>query len=56
VAGGLTIGNVKEAVQVLSPMGIDVSGGVEINGEKSVEQIKNFLAYARSLERGNEEC
>lgn len=56
VAGGLTIGNVKEAVQVLSPMGIDVSGGVEINGEKSIEQIKEFLAYARLLERGNEEC
>ena len=56
VAGGLTIDNIKDAVQVLSPMGIDVSGGVEINGEKSAEQIERFLAYARSLERGNEEC
>lgn len=56
VAGGLTVDNVKEAIDILSPEGIDISGGVEINGEKSAKKIKEFLAYARLLERGNEEC
>lgn len=56
VAGGLTIDNVKEAVEVLSPAGIDISGGVELNGEKSVVKIEEFLAYAKLLVRGNEEC
>jgi len=56
VAGGLTAENVGEAVRILSPEGIDVSGGVETNGDKDVEKIKQFLIAARRAKGGRELC
>jgi len=52
VAGGLTADNVGEAVRILSPEGIDVSGGVETNGSKDIEKIKQFLIAARRAKGG----
>lgn len=52
VAGGLTAENVGEAVRILSPEGIDVSGGVETNGSKDLEKIKQFLTAARRAKGG----
>lgn len=44
LAGGLTPENVKEAVQVLHPYGVDVSSGVERpEGGKDKEKITKFV-------------
>ena len=47
LAGGLTPENVKEAVNFVKPVGVDVSSGVEENGVKSAEKIKRFLSALR---------
>ena len=50
LAGGLTPGNVAEAVALSGAPAVDVSSGVEdAPGEKSVHKIKAFLAVARTL-------
>lgn len=49
-AGGLTPDNVAEAIQVLKPDGVDISGGVETNGVKDIEKIERFIAAVRRTE------
>ena len=56
VAGGLTAENVGEAIRILSPEGIDVSGGVETNGSKDIEKMQQFLLAARRAKGGGESC
>ncbi|WP_233138942.1 phosphoribosylanthranilate isomerase [Sporomusa sphaeroides] len=46
-AGGLTPENVTQAIAVLGPDGVDVSGGVETNGIKDIEKIKRFITAAK---------
>ncbi len=53
VAGGLNAVNVTEAIRILRPDGIDVSGGVETDGVKDPEKINRFIAAARSAERNH---
>ena len=50
VAGGLTPDNVAEAIRILKPDGVDVSGGVETNGVKDSKQIQRFITAVRSME------
>ncbi|MDR3348724.1 MAG: phosphoribosylanthranilate isomerase [Acidaminococcales bacterium] len=50
VAGGLTPGNVGEAIKALRPCAVDVAGGVEINGEKSPALIQEFIKKAREAD------
>ncbi|WP_319402560.1 phosphoribosylanthranilate isomerase [uncultured Anaeromusa sp.] len=51
VAGGLTTANVTEAIQLLRPDGVDVSGGVESSrGVKDCAAIAAFIAAARQAE------
>jgi len=50
VAGGLTGDNVMEAVKVVRPFGVDVSGGVEKEpGVKDGEKVRGFVRAVRSV-------
>jgi phosphoribosylanthranilate isomerase len=47
IAGGINEANVRELLDRYSPAVIDVSSGVETNGEKDHEKIKSFLQRVR---------
>src|SRR5699024_891026 len=48
LAGGLTSHNVQTAIQRLVPIGVDVSSGVETNGNKDHTLIQTFIKQAKS--------
>lgn len=49
IAGGLNAENVKEAISRFEPYAVDISSGVETNGEKDPEKIKIFIKTAKGV-------
>jgi len=50
IAGGLTGENVRAAVRILRPEGVDVSSGVETGGEKDRGKMADFVRAVRMAE------
>lgn len=50
LAGGLNEGNLGDALERLRPYGVDVSTGVETEGQKDGNKIIRFVRLARSCE------
>lgn len=50
VAGGLTPVNVRQAIHILRPFGVDVASGVEANGDKrrkDPDKLRDFIHNAK---------
>lgn len=50
LAGGLNASNVSKALNIAEPDGVDVSSGVEVNGEKDAQRIRSFIDAVRARE------
>ncbi|MCD7934418.1 MAG: phosphoribosylanthranilate isomerase [Oscillospiraceae bacterium] len=53
LAGGLSPENAAEAVRRLHPHGLDVSSGIETDGQKDANKMKNFVRIARDAAGGD---
>lgn len=49
LAGGLTPENVRTAIEEVHPFAVDVSSGVETEGTKDLEKIKDFITNAKQI-------
>lgn len=47
LAGGLNPDNVVEVIEIYKPFGVDVSSGVETDGEKDLKKIEEFINKAK---------
>lgn len=54
IAGGINVDNVKEAWDTFHPYGVDVSGGLETDGEKDIQKIQAFMQRVKVINRRKE--
>lgn len=47
LAGGLNAGNAREAIEAVSPFGLDICSGVRIDGRLDTEKLAAFFASAQ---------
>ncbi|MDQ0214355.1 phosphoribosylanthranilate isomerase [Oikeobacillus pervagus] len=47
LAGGLDFQNVQEAISIVHPFAVDISSGVETDGKKDINKIKQFIQCAK---------
>lgn len=52
LAGGLNCSNLQEAVDIVKPYMVDVSSGVESNGYKDDNKVREFIKIAKSIAGG----
>jgi phosphoribosylanthranilate isomerase len=50
LAGGMNLENIKKAIEETNPFAVDVSSGVETDGFKDPEKIKEFIKRVREWE------
>ena len=48
IAGGLTADNVLAAIEAFSPYAVDVSSGIETDGQKDVAKITTFIERVKA--------
>jgi phosphoribosylanthranilate isomerase len=54
LAGGLGVENVTDAVKTLHPFAVDVSSGIETDGVKDPEKMKDFVSAVRAADGKDE--
>lgn len=47
LAGGLNVLNVKRAIEVVKPFGVDICSGVRTNGKLDAEKLRSFVMAIR---------
>ena len=47
LAGGLAVGNVREAIAAVRPFGVDVCSGLRVDGRLAADRARAFVAAAR---------
>lgn len=53
IAGGIGKENLARVKEIFNPYGVDVSGSLEINKEKSIDKINEFMQRVRELNEGH---